>query len=99
MKKDKEKTKTVFRMWPDGEVIALFPQIATAISGYECQSYQHIGQHSGANSWLVVVKTRPAKPEEYAELLKELRQIGYNVRIAKRCTFQDQQIRQRQYKI
>ncbi len=95
---DKEKTKTVFRIYPDGEVIALFPQIAVTTGGYNCQSYMQVGQHGGADIDIVVRDTRLAKPKEYKTLLKELRQIGYNVKIAKRCTHRDQQIRQKMYK-
>jgi hypothetical protein len=97
MKKDKEKTKVIFRIWPDGEVIALFPQIAGDSNGYECMSYLHIGQHGGASTQIVLRQTKLARPKEYAPLLRELRRIGYNVRIAKRCTYRDQQIRQQQY--
>ncbi len=93
---NKEKTKTIFRVWLNGDVIALFPQIATTVYGYTCQSYMHVGQHGGAST-SIVQDTRPAKPKEYKALLRELRQIGYNVKIAKRCTYKDQQIRQRIY--
>ena len=95
---NKEKTKTVFRIWPDGDVIALFPQIAATTGGYECQSYMHVGQHGAADIGVITKRTRLAKPKEYRPLLKELRQIDYNVKIAKRCTYKDQQIRQAQYK-
>ena len=94
--KDKEKTKVIFRIWPDGDVIALFPQIAASNDGYTCQSYMHIGQHGGADTGIVKRATRLAKPKEYMPLLKELRQIGYNVQIAKRCRYTDQQMRIRQ---
>lgn len=97
MKKDKEKTKTVFRVWPGGEVIALFPQIAASVHGWLCQSYMHVGQHSGADTNAVVWQTRPAKPKEYGPLLKELKQLGYNPQIAKRCLYKDFQIRKKQY--
>ena len=93
--KDKEKTKTVFRAFRnDGEVIALFPQIPASNEGYLCQSYMHVGQHGAADTGIVTSRTRLAMPKEYRPLLKELREIGYNVKIAKRCTRQDQEIRQ-----
>ena len=92
-----EKTKTVFRIWPDGEVIALFPQIAASVDGHLCQDYVQVGQHGAADTLIVVRRTRSAKPKEYQPLLKELRQIGYNPQIAKRCTYRDFQIRQKQY--
>jgi hypothetical protein len=39
--------------------------------------YARVGQHSSySHGWYV--KTRAAKPEEYAALLRELEQIGYD---------------------
>ena len=88
--------KIVFRIYPDGEVIALFPQIAAQIGGYLCQSYMHIGQHGAASTHTVVRQTRLASRKEYLPLLKELEQIGYNPVIGKQCTQHDLQIRQEQ---
>lgn len=88
--------KTIFRVYPDGEVIALFPQIAAQVGGYLCQSYIHVGQHGAANTEIVVRQTRLATEEEYRVLLAELEEIGYNPVVAKRCTYRDLQIRQEQ---
>lgn len=90
--------KTIFRVYPDGEVIALFPQIAESIGGYCCQSYMHVGQHGGANPDVVVSQTRLATKQEYTPLLKELEQIGYNPVVAKKFTRKDYRIRQEQVK-
>ena len=87
------KDKTIFRIYRDGDVIALFPQISASVSGELCGSYMHIGQHGGATPQLVINRTRLAKPKEYAPLLKELRKIGYHPVIAKRFTYKDRQIR------
>lgn len=92
-----EKTKTVFRIWPDGEVIALFSQIAADVHGNLCQSYMHVGQHGGADYSLVVSRTRLATPKKYKPLLKELKRIGYKPLIAKRCSRKGQLIRRTQY--
>lgn len=73
----------VFRVWKGiGTVIALFPGIDEG-RGY-CSSYEHVGQHSGADYSGVIQKTRPATPNEYQDLLKELRRIGYNLTIRRR---------------
>lgn len=88
--------KTVFRVYPDGETIALFPQIAASVGGYLCQSYMHIGQHGAADPSIVVRQTKLANQEQYLPLLKELERIGYNPIVAKRCTYKDLQIRQKQ---
>jgi len=80
--KDK-KTVVVFRVLDGGgSVIALFPGINEGNG--TCSSYEHVGQHGGANYAGVIARTRPAKPKEYGELLKELRRIGYNLVIRKR---------------
>lgn len=88
--------KTIFRVYPDGETIALFPQIAATVLGYACQSYQHVGQHGAAVIDIVVRQTRLASRKEYLPLLKELKQRGYNPVVAKRCTYKDYQIRRKQ---
>jgi len=90
-------TKTVFRVYPDGAVIALFPQISASVSGDLCESYMHIGQHSGATPELVVRRTRLATPEEYQDLKMELETIGYKIQPAKRMTYKDFLIRAEQY--
>lgn len=78
-----EKTKVVFRVWNDGgTVIALFPEVDEG-NGY-CSSYEHVGQHSGADYKGVVARTRLASPKEYQFLLRELRGIGYDLEIRKR---------------
>jgi hypothetical protein len=47
-------------------------------------SYEHVGQHGGANYAGVMCRTRPAKPSEYKDLQEELEERGYNLRIVKR---------------
>jgi len=90
--------KVIYRIYPDGQVIALFPQIAASISGSLCKSYMHIGQHGATNIQVVTHDTRLATADEYAELNKELEQIGYNPKPMKRCTYKDYQLRTKQYK-
>lgn len=83
MKKDKESTIVIFRVWKgQGDVIALFPKYFYRAG--MCLSYQHVGQHSEADYTHVVSGTRLALKKEYAELAKELRQIGYKLEIRKR---------------
>jgi hypothetical protein len=79
-------TRVVFRKWKDdGQVIALMPDEPFS-TPYDVTSYQHIGQHGSADYRVCVSATRPATPEEYAPLLRELEQIGYNVRPIARFT-------------
>jgi hypothetical protein len=63
-------TRVIFRTWPNGDVIALMPD--EDFDGRRCTSYMHLGQHGGASYPLVVRLTRPATPEEYGPLLREL---------------------------
>ena len=88
-KQDEEETVVVFRRWPakeGGDVIALFPEIDEG--NYCCASYMHIGGHSGARYGLVINATRPATPEEYADLKAELEAYpyGYRLKVQRRYT-------------
>ncbi len=93
----KNKTKTVFRAYGDGTVIALFPQISGSKTGEICASYTLGGRRSLATVKLVLNRTRPAKPKEYKPLLSYLKKIGYNPLIAQRCTKKDFDIRRNNY--
>ena len=80
--RDTYKTKVVFRVWGKGHghtrgaVIALFPE-EEAGRGH-CNSYEHVGQHGSAEPVGLIQRTKPAKPAEYADLMAELKNIGYN---------------------
>lgn len=78
-----ERTPVVFRVDRKGEVFALFPTLAADPSG-NVTSYQHIGQHCAADYGLCIAKSKPATPEQYADLLTELTGIGYCLRVARR---------------
>ena len=82
-------TPVIFRKHKEkgGDVYALFPTIASDVDGLYCASYQHVGQHGGANYTLCIDNSRPATPAEYAELQDELVSIGYDdLRVFKRKT-------------
>lgn len=75
-----EPVRAVFRKYKEGDIIALFPDVRNERGVHnECMSYMHIGQHSEADYLGVVSDTVPAKPEEFAPLLRELTRIGYEV--------------------
>jgi len=76
------KTLVVFRKWSNGDIIALFPCEDVGL-GY-CNSYEHIGQHSGADYTGVVKMTKLATQKEYIYLYKELQLIGYSLKVASR---------------
>jgi hypothetical protein len=87
-------TKVIFRKWKHSDdIIALFPEIPADNTGFLMQSYEHAGQHGGADPFIVYDKTTPAKPDEYDVLKAELEEIGYNLRVVQRATYADQQKR------
>ena len=77
-----------------GEVLALFPYMPHDSSGSLVACYAHLGQHGGADVAHVMASTRPARPDEYADLHRELTQFyehthfsrcpDYKLRIVKR---------------
>lgn len=88
-------TRVLFRIFPAGDVIALFPQELGDYMPTTCLSYQRIGQHGAADPQAVIGMTRPAAPSEYDDLAKELRQIGYDLDVRKRTTWRDYEIRKK----
>lgn len=69
------KTAVIFRQFPDGDAIALFPN-ETADQQGSIMSYQTIGQH-GAASPELIEELEPASEEQQAKLQAELVRIGY----------------------
>ena len=78
----------VIRVWKgdDSDVFALFPVLPADNAGNFCTSYQHVGQHSAADYRLCMSKSRPATAAEAADLLGELRGIGYRPLVYHRAT-------------
>jgi nucleotide-binding universal stress UspA family protein len=76
---DSEQVKVIFRKFPEGDVIALFPEQdqGRGLIG----SYMTIGQHSDASKSLIT-DLEPASKEEYAKLAAELERIGYDIVMA-----------------
>ena len=74
-----ERTAVILREYPDGQIIALFPEVPFDIFGYAVMSYMHQGQHGAASYDKVVSETRPADPirnPEAMALYGELERIG-----------------------
>ena len=83
------KTRVIFKKLENGDVIALFPELAGGMNPYStCESYMHVGQH-GASSIELKAELKHAKPEEYASLKAELESLGYDLIIARRMTRKD----------
>lgn len=86
MKKDIEKTIVIFRKWrgKNADVIALMPFVVAPYDANTVMCYEHTDQHGAGNDQQIVSQSRLATPDEYASLLKELEDLGYNVETRKR---------------
>lgn len=76
---ESETVQVTFRKFPDGDVIALFPNEVCDTHG-NITSYMRIGQH-GAASPVLLEELPVALRKEYTKLLKELESIGYEVEV------------------
>jgi len=88
--KDSYKTDIVFRVDKSkdfkGTVFALFPHEVSDHKG-NVLSYQHVGQHSGADYNGCIASSRPATADEYADLKKEMESIGYDINVVKKRNY------------
>lgn len=75
------------------DVFALFPQLPADAGGKYCTCYQHVGGHGSADYHGCMGSSRPARDDEFADLLRELRRIGYNLIIRTRATAQMHNVR------
>lgn len=82
---DTEVTPVLFRVHRSpkthgDEVTAVFPCEPYDTAGHLMSCYAHVGQHSGCDlGWYQ--QTRPALPEEYASLKRELESAPYGYRL------------------
>ena len=74
------KTEVIFRQFPEGDIIALFPFEFCDLEKKYISSYMHIGQHSAASPDLIWELSR-VQEDQYKPLEDELRAIGYNLKI------------------
>ena len=74
--------RVIFRKFKNGDIIALLPDNPVSNSMY-IDSYMHTGQH-GEASIDITRWTKLATPDEYADLLTELKAIGYDPIVYKR---------------
>ena len=81
-------TVVIFRRDRTGhkECFALFPELPADAAGNSCTAYQTIGQHCAADYTGCIANSDPAKPNEYADLHRELERRGYNLEVRKRAT-------------
>lgn len=63
-----------------GEVVAVMPDLAGTVGRpTHCICYVHNGQHSACDLHAMRNYYDQATPDEYADLLAELKDFGYNV--------------------
>jgi hypothetical protein len=80
-------TPVIFRADKDGEVTAIFPCEPFDYEGRYMSCYAHIGQHGSCSlEWYRT--TRPAAPDEYASLKRELESASreYRLKVYRRMT-------------
>lgn len=84
-KQDEHETPVLFRVHRSpkkhgAEVTAVFPCEPHDTAGRYMTCYAHIGQHGSCGlEWYY--QTRPAKPEEYDDLRRELESYPYGYRL------------------
>ncbi len=85
----KTKTVVVFRRWISGGVIALFPYESHDKYSNCVISYEHQGQHAGADYEGVVSRTSPVnkRDQDIQDLIGELTRIGYDLDIKTRASY------------
>ena len=77
-----ETVDVAFGIEPEGSVLAIMPGIAATVGRTDhVTCYAHIGQHSGADLAYCMEELKQADLDDYANLLEELRRIGYDVRV------------------
>src|SRR5450631_1711803 len=78
---DQDETAVIFRRDRNGTgITAVFPCIPADCAGNLMSCYAHIGQHGqAAHAWFYAC--RPARPEEYEALKKELESAPYGYRL------------------
>ena len=66
-----------------GTVFAVFPHECADYKG-NVTTYQHIGQHSAGDYGYCIESSRPATPNEFADLKKEMEYLGYLVNVVRK---------------
>lgn len=81
--KSEEPVRVMYRRFPEGDVIALFPDTDADGNLMHCMSYQHIGQHGAAHKDLIK-QLPPATlaEEDVTALHAELLARGYFLEVA-----------------
>ncbi len=81
-------TLVAYRRWrtQPKTVFALFPELPSDYQGFYCDSYEHVGQHAGADYYGCINASDPVNDEDAADLRRELERIGYILKPIKRAS-------------
>lgn len=71
---DKEEHTVLFRWYPHGEAIAVFPSQVGSPCGHRCVAMVYNAQPHSVDFESVIQTTRPAVRKEYARLKKQIEQ-------------------------
>ena len=83
-------TLVIFRKYREGDIVALFPEIASDMDYVDyCKGFPEGSYNIGD----VMCETTPATPKEYSKLAKRLRQLDYNLKVVKQFEFEHVQAR------
>lgn len=89
-KRDDDFDVVIIRQWKrGGDLIALFPEIPADNEGNLCQSFEHFGQHGGADFDVVIRITKPVLSHDdfrIHDLLEELKRMGHKPKVVYRAT-------------
>lgn len=66
---------------------AVFPTLPGTHEPWTCTYYASYGGHGSGDVFYMINKTRPARPEEYADLKEKLEKIGYRMVVRKRISY------------
>lgn len=75
---DPNATRVIFRDWGGanaGDIVAILLDVPANPGRVVC--YEHVGQHGEGTRAALIGNTRPATPEQYASLKKELESPPY----------------------
>jgi hypothetical protein len=91
MKQDTQKTEVIFRVDTTkdyaGAITAIFPYQVETYKG-NVGMYAHVGQHGHGDYQTMLGMSRPAGPEEYNDLKKEMENnYGYNFKVIQRRNY------------
>jgi hypothetical protein len=89
MEKDTHITEVMFRY----DNYNGFYDRVFAVMPYEVErngnvtTYQHVGQHSTGDYNVCLQQSRPATEAEFADLKKEMENLGYNLKVVKKRNY------------